>query len=57
MQGASPFFCLALAITSENDIAVNDDGKGKEIVAFGATFDMNPVVLVVVVAAWCSNSA
>jgi hypothetical protein len=53
---ASPFFSLALAIASENDIAVDDDGEGEEIVAFGATFDTNPVVLVVVVASWRSNS-
>jgi hypothetical protein len=57
VRDASPFFSLALAIASEYDIAVDDNGKGKEIVAFGAAFDTNPVVLVVVVASWCSNSA
>jgi hypothetical protein len=48
---------LALAIASDNDIAVDDDGEGEEIVAFGAAFDTNPVVVVVVVASWRSSSA
>jgi hypothetical protein len=48
---------LALAVASENDIAVDDDDEGEEIVAFGAAFDTNPVVVVVVVASWRPSSA